>query len=109
MFNIFKAVGNKFMGDLKEKAIKMGKDLSEEILAMAKTQDLDSNGVKDHLQVLADLSEVVTHCKAGVEEFKKCIPLGQDVVKLAGLYYLKFGPQRPTVVVAALEQESNVA
>lgn len=116
MFNIFKAVGSKIMGDLKNKALKLVKDAADEIIAMAKTQDLDANDIKDHVQLKQDLVEIGGHLqgacilsKQSLDKVWLAAPYFKDIIKLAGLYYLQYGPKRPSTVVAALEAKSDVA
>lgn len=106
MLNIFKAVKDKLFGDIKEKAVKLGKDFAEEILAAAKLLDLDGNGVKDIDQVQKDLGEIVSHVQSGVAAFSQIAQPAADLAKLGGLYYLKFGAKKPSVVVASLEETS---
>lgn len=103
MLNIFKAVKDKLFGDIKEKAVKLGKDFAAEILAAAKLLDLDGNGVKDIAQIQDDLGTIVSHAKDGVVSFGKIAAPAADLAKLGGLYYLKFGPKKPSVVVAELD------
>ena len=106
MFDIFKKVKDKFIGDLKNKAISKAKEISDEIIAMAKAMDLDGNGVKDIDQVQKDLGEIVSHVQSGVAAFSQIAQPAADLAKLGGLYYLKFGAKKPSVVVASLEETS---
>ncbi len=100
--NIFKAVKDKLFGDIKNKAVAMAKDFGAEILTAAKLLDLDANGVKDIAQIQNDLGAIVSHAQAGVSSFAKIAAPAADLAKLGGLYYLKFGPKKPSVVAAAL-------
>jgi len=116
MFNIFKAVGDKVMSDLKVKAFKIAKDAADEIILMAKTQDLDKNGIKDHVQLKGDVEsigkivkEAATLQGQAIKKLMEATPFTKDIIKIAGLYYLEYGPKRPSVVVAALEAKSDVA
>lgn len=116
MINIFKAVGAKIFGDLKSHAIKLGLQLRDEIIAMAKAFDLDGNGIKDHVQLKADLAKIADCGKRALVKLKEAGVImaeaggaGSDILKLGGLYYVKFGPQKPSAVVASLEQKADVA
>jgi len=109
MFDIFKKVKDKLIGDLKNKAISKAKEISDEIIAMAKAMDLDGNGVKDIEQVQNDLGEIASHAQEGVAALSKIGAPAADLAKLGGLYYLKFGAKKPSVVVASLENPPEVA
>lgn len=107
MFDIFKKVKDKFIGDIKNKAIAKAKEISGEIIAMAKAMDLDGNGVKDIDQVQSDLGEIVSHAQEGVAAFAQIAKPAADLAKLGGLYYLKFGAKKPSIVVASLQDPAR--
>lgn len=140
--DIFKPFKDRIKKDVTKFAQEKFSDIKDEFLSMAKSLDLDSNGVKDPEQVLGDFSLL----KVGCLEFKGAFVVVHDVVKegdkekkilnsfhldfkqtrsgsakvrkavgdlsqLAMVYYLHYGPKKPSVVeaekIAALESKKD--
>lgn len=123
MFNIFKAVGDRLLGDVKNFFIDKGKKAAKQVLDMAKALDLDNNGVKDFAQVQQDLARITVVVRnvltalralgaplaAVLAAAKEGIQPVADLIKLGGLYYAKFGLKKPSETVAHLEQKKSEA
>lgn len=123
MINIFKAVGDKFVGDLKKLALKKFEEVKAEVVNAAKLMDIDDNGVKDIVQVEQDCEQIklgvlkaatklrgiITPVSEAITELQSTVKPGADLLKLGSLYYLKFGPKKPTAVIAQLEADKEAA
>lgn len=107
MFGLFQKVKDRLFGDIKRKAASFLKDVVDNILAMAKSLDVDGNGVKDHIQIQEDLNTIAAASRrafiACAQSFAEARPAVLNLLSLGGAYYVKFGPKKPVAVVAALE------
>jgi len=102
MFGLFDKIKERFVNDTKNWAIKQFEQFKKEFLDMASTLDLDKDGVKDMKEIEEDLNAIRAGLSGAYKSLAGMQPHVSNLLNLAGIYYLKFGPQKPSVTVAQL-------
>lgn len=106
--DIFKPFKDKIKKDFTEFVKKKFNEFKSEFIAMAKTLDVDKDGITDVSELESDFKVVVEGFSSVSDGTKKIVKAGSNFCQLAMCYYVVYGVgEKPSLKLEKL-QSSNI-